>query len=97
MIAEATPQRYKTGELNFSHDGSNPKPKTADEIWSEWYAPFFQYIYDNSDVIRAVAYINANWDRQPMWAKPYRNGYWGDRPATRSSSVGLPKSSRGSG
>lgn len=78
MIAEATPQRYKTGELNCSYDGANPKPKTAVEIWREWYAPFFQYIHDNSDVIRAVAYINADWDSQPMWAKPYRNGYWGD-------------------
>jgi L-ascorbate metabolism protein UlaG (beta-lactamase superfamily) len=78
MIAESTPQRYKTGELTFSYDGANAKPKTADEIWSEWYAPFFQYIHDNSDVIRALAYINADWDSQPMWGKPYRNGYWGD-------------------
>ncbi len=23
-------------------------------------------------------FINADWDSQPMWASPYRNGYWGD-------------------
>jgi hypothetical protein len=78
MIAEATPQRYKTGELTFSYDGTNAKPRTADEIWGEWYVPFFQYIHDNSDLIRALVYINADWDNQPMWGKPYRNGYWGD-------------------
>jgi hypothetical protein len=78
MIAEATPQRYKTGELNFSYDGTDPIPKTAAEIWDEWYAPLLQFIRDNDDVIRALAYINANWDEQPMWAAPYRNGYWGD-------------------
>ena len=36
LVAEATPRRYKTGELTFSFDGANPKPKTADEIWTEW-------------------------------------------------------------
>ena len=25
-----------------------------------------------------MAYINANWDNQALWAKPYHNGYWGD-------------------
>ncbi len=58
----------------------NAPQQTADEIWNEWYAPFFQYIHDNSDVIRALAYINANWDSQPMWSKPYRSGYWSDSP-----------------
>lgn len=78
MIAESTPQRYKTGDLNFSYSGADFAPKTADETWNEWYTPFFQFIHDNDDVIRAVAYINANWDSQPMWGPPYRSGYWGD-------------------
>ena len=37
-----------------------------------------KYIQQNVDVIRALAYINAEWDNQPMWSKPYRSGYWGD-------------------
>jgi hypothetical protein len=37
MIAEATPQRYKTSALTFSYDGANPMEKTADEIWSDFW------------------------------------------------------------
>ena len=96
MIAEATPQRYKTGEMNFSIGGSIFTPKTADEIWDEWYVPLFKYIQQNSDVIRALAYINADWDHQPMWSKSYRSGYWGDRRVqvtTRSKRAGWQRSS----
>lgn len=28
--------------------------------------------------MKAVAYINVDWDSQPMWGPPYRQGYWGD-------------------
>ena len=27
--------------------------------WDEWYAPFFKFVTDNNDVVRAVIYINA--------------------------------------
>jgi hypothetical protein len=37
----------------------------------------FEYIRDNDDVIKAVVHINTDWDAQPMWAKPYHQGYWG--------------------
>ena len=80
MIAEATPQGYHLAELNWSstrEDGSLRTPKTAEEIWDEWYAPFFAHIHDNRDVIRAVAYINVDWNSQPMW-EPGNQGYWGD-------------------
>jgi len=52
--------------------------KTAQQVWQEWYQPFFEYIHANADVIRAVAYINAEWDAQPLWNAPYGQGYWGD-------------------
>ena len=65
-VAEATPQRYQTGDLNFSYGGADFTAKTAMEIWDEWYGPLFQYIHEHSDVIRALAYINADWDSQPM-------------------------------
>jgi hypothetical protein len=38
----------------------------------------FKYINENSDVIRGLAYINANWDAQPRWGAPHNEGYWGD-------------------
>ena len=78
MIAEAAPQRYATGMLTYSVSGKDFESRTAGEIWDEWYAPFFTYVHDHADLIRLVAYINTYWDSQPMWGKPYQNGYWGD-------------------
>lgn len=78
MISESTPQRYQVGELTYSVDGSDLEPRTAKQIWDGWYLPYFEYIYTNADVIRVVAYINADWDSQSMWGPPYQNGYWGD-------------------
>jgi hypothetical protein len=51
---------------------------TSDEIWAHWYAPLFELMAANGDVIRALAYINADWDSQPMWGPPYKDGFWGD-------------------
>ena len=86
MIAEATPIAYdlKQGFKAFHSpvwDGtpkSNITEKSGQQIWDEWFHTFFEYIYENSDVIRSVAYINANWDGQPMWSGNYDAGYWGD-------------------
>lgn len=62
MIAEATPQGYVL------------KGKNGDEAWDEWFAPLFQHVEDNKDVIQALCYINVNWDSQPMW----KGQGWGD-------------------
>ena len=86
MIAEAAPQGYDIGQLSRANrspiwDGAAGRDrvaKTPDEIWREWYEPLFAYVEANRDAIRAVAYINALWDTQPMWAAPYAHGYWGD-------------------
>ena len=86
MIAEATPLAYDlTQNYKANHspvwDGKpheNKVEKEAEQIWQEWFVPFFDYIYKNKDVIKAVAYINANWDQQPMWSGDYESGYWGD-------------------
>ena len=37
----------------------------------------FALAAERSDVIRAVAYINAEWNAQQMWGSG-ANGYWGD-------------------
>jgi len=78
MVAEAAPQRYETGKLTYSVLGRDFDPRTAEQIWGEWYAPFLAFVHDHGEVIRAVAYINTYWDSQSMWGKPYPNGYWGD-------------------
>ncbi|WP_299253403.1 glycosyl hydrolase, partial [uncultured Cytophaga sp.] len=86
MACESTPQGYdlKNGTYRYINTmlggapGTNPVSKTPNQIWDEWFKPYFKYIHDNSDVIKVVAYINANWDAQAKWASPYPEGYWGD-------------------
>ncbi len=86
MIAESANQGYHNTDLTNANIGSiwdgaaglGGRVKTAELIWEEWYAPYFDYIHKNDDVIRAVSYINANWDLQDLWNAPYENGYWGD-------------------
>ncbi len=86
MIAESANQGYDNLDLENSNisevwDGTSAKgtqSKTADQIWNEWYVPYFDYIESNADVIKAVSYINANWDLQGLWDAPYESGYWGD-------------------
>jgi hypothetical protein len=86
MIAEASPQAMDLSENFTAHhsplwDGepaTNQQPITDEQIWDYWFAPLFAYMEDNRDVIDALAYINVDWDSQPMWGPPYENGFWGD-------------------
>ena len=39
----------------------------SEAVWDDWFASFFKHIEDNLDVVRAVSYINADWDSQDMW------------------------------
>ncbi len=86
MIAESSPQgfdlkvgsRANIGPVWDGPPAQNVRRLTADEIWATWYVPYFDYIDANADVIRAVAYINVNWDRQVLWGPPYDQGFWGD-------------------
>lgn len=86
MIAEASPQAFDIKQrFTANHspiwDGdplSDKTPMTDAEIWDYWFAPLFAYMDDNGDAIKALAYINVNWDSQPMWGAPHAGGYWGD-------------------
>ncbi len=86
MVAESAPVSYdlKQGyKANHSPvwDGKphqEKQEKSGKQIWDEWFKAYFNYIYENSDVIKATAYINANWDVQGMWSGNYESGYWGD-------------------
>lgn len=91
MIAEASPQGFnlKKGTWACIWGGDDPRsdyPKGLERIgaqaqWDLWFRDFFTFIHNNSDLIRAVSYINSNWDEQYMWqCKKGRcpNGYWGN-------------------
>jgi len=86
MIAEASPQALDLAEgfmANHSPiwDGPAGEDRVAmsdDAIWQHWFAPLFELMRANADVIDALAYINADWDAQPMWGPPYASGFWGD-------------------
>ena len=82
IIAEATPQGYDVSDNSIAAlQGPNRGVKSfklAQQIWDEWYKPFFNYIESNKDVIRLVTYINADWNTQGFWDAPYDMGYWGD-------------------
>ena len=61
MLAEVTPRGLFLGQLQ-------------ELVIHDWYANLFAHIEANRDTIKALAYIDANWDSQPMW-----NGRgWGD-------------------
>lgn len=88
MIAEASPQGYSTGALTKSCImNKNPQATSAQTIWNEWYSGYWNWIEQNSDVIRVASYINTNWDSQTEWqcttgaqagSAGCSNGYWGD-------------------
>ncbi len=61
FISEAAPKRD-----NASED--------AQALWSAWYGPFLEHIRTNNDVIKAVSYINCDWESQSMW----KGQGWGD-------------------
>ena len=68
MIAEATP-RVKSITL------------TDKSSWDDWFAPFFKFIFSNN--VKAVCYINANWDAQPMWF----GQNWGDSRVQNNETI----------
>ena len=88
MIAESAPQGYRTEKETKSFIGKNTQtPHLAADIWQDWYVPYFEFIYQNKDVIKVVAYINTHWETQLRWycapnASPpgpeCPEGNWGD-------------------
>ena len=94
MIAEAAPQGMVTSENKMSTcviGGNNRNifpgegfvtDLSAELLWNTWYKDFFDFVYNNRDVVRAVTYINTNWNVQPFWTCTRENncpqGFWGD-------------------
>lgn len=54
FIAESTPRGYQ-----MISSGSN--------VWADWFRFYFQHIEENTDVIKAISYINTNWEADAMW------------------------------
>ena len=46
----------------------------GETVWNAWFQPLFNYIEANKDIIKGLAYINVDWQSQPMW----NDGIWGD-------------------
>ena len=69
FIAEATPT---LGDVTIKTDGQTipldlSNPEHAQKAWDEWFIPFFKMVNENSDVIKAISYINCNWKSHRMW------------------------------
>lgn len=82
MMAEVSAQYYEFDQGTF-HPFDNPgSPQNigGQGIWNQYFADqLIPFINNNRDVIRAVAYINADWQSQPLWKWPDANaGFWGD-------------------
>lgn len=57
MICEAAPQGYDLAEGTVADPGQRGNGKknvNSEQTWKRWFAPFFQFIRENYDVIRAV-------------------------------------------
>jgi endo-1,4-beta-D-glucanase Y len=58
LLVAATPQGYDIGQLAYSPDGQQVTHLTSGNLWKAWFQPFFDFVRKNTDVIRAVTYLN---------------------------------------
>ena len=89
MIAESAPQRYDLEQNTYNPQVQRQSPdqnKSSSQIWNEWFVPYLRLI-DNNPKIKAIHYINADWDAQGKWAAPYPEGYWGDSRIQANSTI----------
>jgi hypothetical protein len=69
FVAESTPRGYLTPDID------------GEKLWEEWFEIYFDHIEKNPG-IKAISYINADWESQPMWRVDAPGGSlsnrWGD-------------------
>jgi endo-1,4-beta-D-glucanase Y len=58
LLIAAAPQGYDIGQLAYSPDGQKVTHLTSGNLWKGWFQPFFDFIHKNTDVVRAVTYLN---------------------------------------
>ena len=88
IIAESAPQGFDLVAKTWScvADRFDQEPghtfASDQDIWSAYYSDYFNWIESNREQIRAVAYINADWQSQNRWKCEVADegcpaGYWG--------------------
>lgn len=86
LIAEAEPQSHDLRDGTTAHHSSIQDGPAGEEVTSmsddaiqdARFQPIFDYMNENANVIRGLAYIDVRWDDQQMWGAPYASGYWGN-------------------
>jgi oligosaccharide reducing-end xylanase len=58
LLIAAVPDGYDLGQLTYSPAGQQAKHLTSGNLWKGWFQPLFDLIRKNTDVIRAVTYLN---------------------------------------
>lgn len=97
MIAEASPQAMDLNKKFIANHAGiwDGEPATGrvemsnDDTWNHWFAPLFELLDSNRDVIHALAYINVDWDSQEVWGPPYASGFWGDTRLEVNAEIAL--------
>jgi Family 31 carbohydrate binding protein len=95
MIAESAPQAFDLRNLDYSCTASRQNTQNfanGQAAWDAFFTDYFQWIYDNRDHLRAVAYINTDWQSQKRWycapnASGCEAGYWGITSIQANSQV----------
>jgi oligosaccharide reducing-end xylanase len=69
--------------IQFAREHLKPIMLTASssdsDDWSQWFAPFFQFVTDNNDVVRAVTYVNTDGltaDMLKRWKDETKGSFW---------------------
>ena len=48
--------------------------------WNDWFAPFFQFVQDNNDVVRAMTYAHESGDLSgdvlKQWKAETKQAFW---------------------
>ncbi len=65
FIAESSPVILDSNGVSKPLDLT--RQADAEWAWKEWFEPFFRTIRHNQDVVKALHYINANWQSRSMW------------------------------
>jgi oligosaccharide reducing-end xylanase len=77
--------RYECAEATIQFAREHFKPvmlHASSQGASEWFAPFFQFVTDNNDVVRAMMYINtgdsrlSNADSIKNWKTETKKSFW---------------------
>jgi oligosaccharide reducing-end xylanase len=71
--------------IHFAREHLKPvmlEAASQNPVWNEWYVPFFKFVNDNNDVVRAVTYVNdgeshlSNADIIKSWKTETKQSFW---------------------